>query len=64
MSACVKCGREAGPLSDAMRRAKERLGMPLTPPKVCPPCVWTTLLTLDDDLTAEPSSPHRTGESK
>lgn len=47
---CIKCGMDAGELSPEMRRAKERMGMPLTPPKVCPECLWATLLTLDQDL--------------
>lgn len=58
MSDCIKCGKDAGPLSPEMRRAKERMGMPLTPPKVCPECLWSTLLTLDDDEpTDSPSNP-------
>jgi hypothetical protein len=49
VSDCIKCGRDAGPLSPEMRRAKERMGMPLTPPKVCPSCLWSTLVKLDKE---------------
>ncbi len=56
MSDCIKCGKDAGPLSPEMRAAKVRMGMPLTPPKVCPECLWSTLLTLDDEAAPEPSA--------
>ena len=49
MNTCIKCGKDAGPLSPEMRKAKERLGMPLTPPKVCPECLWRSLLDLDKE---------------
>lgn len=60
MSACITCGREAGPLSDELRRAKEKFGMPLTPPKRCPRCVWESLLEFaaseDEDEVATESN--------
>jgi hypothetical protein len=55
---CITCEADAGELSPEMRRAKERLGMPLTPPKRCPSCVWESLQDLidDDGVTKEPSA--------
>jgi hypothetical protein len=46
---CVKCGKEAGELSPVMRKARERLGWPLVPPKVCPSCVLGLVLSWDED---------------
>lgn len=34
--------------------AKKKLGMPITPPKRCPKCIWSSLLKFadsDDDET-------------
>jgi hypothetical protein len=60
---CVKCGtKEAGELSPEMRKAKERLGMPLTPPKVCPECLWTSLLDLENDDPTDSSSDPKEGQ--
>lgn len=41
---CVTCGGEVGPMSDAMRAAKLRCGLPLTPAKRCSSCVWASLI--------------------
>ncbi len=50
---CIDCGGPTGELSPEMRRAKTRLGMPLTPPKRCPKCLWKSLETLKDDDGSE-----------
>lgn len=55
MSACITCGREVEPMSDEMRRAKERFGLPLTPPKRCSRCVWASLLTFAVTPDNEPT---------
>ena len=41
---CVTCGGEVEPMSEAMRAAKVRCGLPLTPAKRCSSCVWWSLI--------------------
>lgn len=58
---CITCGGVVEEMSDEMRRAKERFGLPLTPPKRCSACVWTSLLAFVNEPDEEPSETGKGG---
>lgn len=65
---CITCGGAVEPMSDEMRKARLTFGMPLTPPKRCTKCVWSSLLNFmaaPDEEEAQPQpSPASRKEKK
>lgn len=57
---CITCGGPVGPMSPELRKAKERFGLPLTPPKRCSECVWTSLLAFADAPDEDEATDHQT----
>jgi len=59
---CITCGGEVDAMPDLMW-AKARFGLPLTPPKRCAKCLWSSLRSLkagdeDDGGSESPGDRH------
>lgn len=50
MKSCITCGGPVGDRSPEHEAARQRLGMPSTPPQRCASCVWRSLLDISDEV--------------